>query len=187
MDVLATKLKSECPGVFGLLSRLLGEDVALLLAADYELVTQHDGNYEPAVIREEGVSYNPRIGRVLSIVIQDGGIQERDSIRSAMFACAPRLEPPEELEPLGSEVRNLLSTEPIANTIQLALELDFIRHLHMTTYSVEDRQKLLTERAQSTLIARLGKGSAALFQKVAHAITLQQRRLELDGLVAEQG
>jgi hypothetical protein len=68
MDVLAIKFKSECPGVFGLLSRLLGEDAASALAVDYELVSQHDGNYEPAVIREEGVSYNPRIGRVLSIV-----------------------------------------------------------------------------------------------------------------------
>lgn len=186
MDRLATKFQSECPGVFGLISRLLGEDNALLMAADYDLITQHDGNYEPAVIREDGVSFNPRIGRVLSIVIQDGGVQERDSIRSAMYACAPRLEPPEELEPLGSEARNLLSTEPIANTIQLALELDLIRHLHMTTYSVEDRQKLLTERAQSTLIPRLGKGSPALLQKVTHAITLQQRRLELETSVLEQ-
>jgi len=185
MGAMVTKFQSECPGVFGLLSRLLGEDPALLLAADYDLVTKHDGNYEPAVIREEGVSYNPRVGRVLSIIIQDGGVQERDAIRSAMYACAPRLEPPEELEPLGSEARNLLSTEPVANTIQLALELDFIRHLHMTTYSVEDREKLLTERAQSTLIPRLGKGSPTLFQKVAHAITLQQRRLELDNLVSE--
>jgi hypothetical protein len=86
---------------------------------------------------------------------------------------------------LGSEVRNLLSTEAVANTIQLALELDFIRHLHMTTYSTEDRQNLLNERAQSTLLPRLGKGSPSLFQKVAHAITLQQRRLELDNLVSE--
>ncbi len=185
MDVLATKFHSECPGVFGLLARLFGEDGALALALDYERVSQHDGNYEPAVIREEGVSHNPRIGRVLSIVIQDGGVRERDSIRSAMYACAPRVTPPEELEPLGSEVRNLLSTESVANTIQLALELDFIRHLHMTTYSTEDRQKLLNERARSTLLPQLGKGSPALFQKVAHAITLQQRRLELDNMVSE--
>jgi len=185
MDGLATKFKSECPGVFGLVSRLLGEDAASALATDYEVVSQHDGNCVPAVIREEGVSHNPRVGRVLSIVIQDGGVQDRDSIRSAMYACAPRLTPPEELEPLGSEVRNLLSTEAVANTIQLALELDFIRHLHMTTYSTEDRQKLLNERAQSTLLPRLGKGSPALFQKVAHAITLQQRRLELDNMVSE--
>jgi hypothetical protein len=185
MDVLATKFHSECPGVFGLLARLFGEDGALALALDYERVSQHGGNYEPAVIREEGVSHNPRIGRVLSIVIQDGGVRERDSIRSAMYACAPRVTPPEELEPLGSEVRNLLSTESVANTIQLALELDFIRHLHMTTYSTEDRQKLLNERARSTLLPQLGKGSPALFQKVAHAITLQQRRLELDNMVSE--
>jgi hypothetical protein len=185
MDGSATKFQSECPGVFGLISRLLGEDKALVIAADYDLVTQHDGNYEPAVIREEGVSFNPRIGRVLSIVIQDGGVQECDAIRSALYACAPRLEPPEELEPLGSEARNLLSTDPVANTIQLTLELDLIRHLHMTTYSVEDRQKLLAERAQSTLLPRLGKGSPRLFEKVAHAITLQQRRLELDSVVSE--
>lgn len=185
MSALTTKFQSECPGVFGLLTRLLGEEPLRLLAKEYELVAQYDANYEPAVIREEGVSYNPRVGRVLSIVVQDGGLQERDAIRSAMYACAPRLAPPEDLEPLGSEARNLLSAEPIPNTIQLALELDFIRHLHMTTYSNEDRQKILTERAQSTLLPRLGKGSPALFQKVLHAITLQQRRLELDSVVSE--
>lgn len=185
MEAPTSKFQSECPGVFGILTRLLGEESLRLLAQDYELVVLHHANYEPAVIRDEGVSFNPRVGRVLSIVVQDGGLQGQDAIRSAIYACAPRLAPPDELEPLGSEARNLLSTEPIPNTIQLALELDFIRHLHMTTYSNEDRQKLLTERAQSTLLARLGKGSPSLFQKVAHAITLQQRRLELDSVVSE--
>ncbi len=185
MSVSTTKFQSECPGAFGFLSRLLSEEAMRLLAQDYDLVVEHDGNYEPAVVREEGVSYNPRVGRILSIVAQDGMVHDQDSMRSAMYACAPRLMPPEDLEPLGSEVRNLLSTESVPNTIQLALELDFIRHLHMTTYSAEDRQKLLTERAESTLLARLGTGSPALFQKVMHAITLQRRRLELDNVVSE--
>lgn len=65
------RFTKECHGLAGSLSRLYGEAVAAQIAGDYCVAADLGGNLEPALPREEGVSFNPRIARVVSLVVQE--------------------------------------------------------------------------------------------------------------------
>lgn len=150
-------LPSDSPKVFTALKRFLGPNQLASLAADYQRCVSLGGNVEAGMTREGGVSFNPRLARILSIMIHDGGVREFDQLRSALYAaCA------------GS----LADSSVIVKGV---IALDSIRHLHQTDFAESKRLEIL-DTAQSELLSQPGNDLPEwLRKKLEHAIALQRR------------
>jgi hypothetical protein len=179
--------QSECPGTFGILSRTVSEADCGCIALDYEVARQHGGNAEPATKREEGVSFNPRLGRIVSILIQDGGIRDSATIRVALYASVDRTAEelagfvPEDLLAAVLVARSTPAASLPGRAIQLAWALDAIRHLHMSDLPVAERADFLRSCVDPRLLSNVSHELEPLATKVRHALTLQERRLLFDG------
>jgi hypothetical protein len=157
-----------------------------LLARDYELVRRHGGNAEPVTKRADGVSFNPRLGRILSILIQDGRIQDIATLRAAWYGATTLPESelesvvPSELRELVCQARALPAVSDMARAIRLAWALDTVRHLHMSVLSLAERSDLLQQHVEPSLLLDAPEHLEPLVVKLRHAITLQQRKIDFD-------
>jgi len=186
MDFLSS-LQKECPGFYALLSKLFSLADASEIAGDYGQCAAVGANVEEGFEREEGVSFRPRIARIATILVKEAGIRDVPTVRAAIFACAAvrglPVECPERrvremaAEALGARGEKLLS--PHAYAIAAAVEIDTIRHLHMTSWSPSKKEQRLLEAQE--LVIRPVQGEAAdavvLRTKLSHAIHLQARSL----------
>lgn len=150
-------LLEQSPKVFIALKRFLEPDQLASLAANYQKCVSLGGNVEAGMTREEGVSFNPRLARILSIMIHDGGVRDFESLRSALCAACDSLR-----EKSSALVRGVIA-------------LDSIRHLHQTDFSEPKRQEILLG-VESTLLGQLRNEMPEWLQKkLEHAIALQRR------------
>jgi hypothetical protein len=178
--------QSDCPGVFGIVSRILAETECDTVARDYEVAKSLGGNDEPGTTREQGVSFNPRLGRILSILIQDGHMHEVCVLRCALYASISPAETqlrenvPAELQELVIQARGPSPASHVARAIQLAWALDDVRHLHMSDLSLAERLRMLQEYEEALHMHELPGVLEPLVVKLRHALTLQRRRLAFD-------
>lgn len=183
--------QSECPGTFGIVSRTVSGAECASIASDYELARSHGGNAEPATKREQAVSFNPRLGRIVSILIQDGGVRDVGAIRVALYGSTTCSEEelasfvPPDLRGAVLEVRRVPPASVMAHAIQLAWALDDVRHLHMSDLPIAERAEFLRTRIDPSLLNEVPDLLENLAMKVRHALTLQERRVLFDE--AEQG
>jgi len=179
--------QKECPGVYASLSRMLTEVDLQVISSDYARAAEHGGNHETALTREEGVSFNPRLARVLSILLLDGDVREVSYLRASLFAALHHGTEvvvsltPEELRVAVAECRNLDSTDERALAVQAAIRLDLVRHFHMTAHSREEKLSLLATSKNVPLLHTASRVPDMLKQKLSHAILLQERRLRQEG------
>jgi hypothetical protein len=178
-------LRENAPKVFAVLARYLADPHLDQLAAEYFECVELGGNEEPGMVREEGVSFNPRMARVLSLLLTDGGVRDLDTLRVSLYAASPRaVQDSAHLAP--TELRELVVavwTDPCAMLtaalIRGAIELDAVRHLHQTTYSVAEREEILAHTERTVLADPLSMLPEWLRKKLEHAITLQRRQIDL--------
>jgi hypothetical protein len=150
-------LNDESPKVFMALQRFLAPDELAALESDYQRCVSLGGNVEAGMTREEGVSFNPRLARILSIMIHDGGVRDFESLRSALCAACDSLR------------------EKSSALVKGVIALDSIRHLHQTDFSEPKRQEILLG-VESTLLGQLRNEMPEWLQKkLEHAIALQRR------------
>lgn len=150
-------LNDESPKVFMTLRRFLAPDELAALESDYQKCVSLGGNEEAGLKREAGVSFNPRLARILSIMIHDGGVKDFELLRSALYAACD-----------NSRVSG-------STLVRGVIELDSIRHLHQTDFSEPKRQEILLG-VQSTLLGQLRNEIPEwLRKKLEHAIALQRR------------
>ena len=179
------RLEAECPGLAVLLGRYFAAPTIEALAEDYYGASARGANQEFGVVREEGVSFNPRLARILTLLLREGGVRDPWVMRVAMYgAASSEGSPLEELDAqLAAEVR-LLTLDPCSGspwhkTIALAYILDRVRHLHMTTMTVSEREEYLRTVEQTSIVSGDSPRDPFL-GKVRHAITLQRKRLSID-------
>ncbi len=168
----------------GSLGRLYGEEVVAQIGGDYCAAADRGGNVEPGLSREEGVSFNPRIARIVSLVMQDCEEVTPHMLRVAVFSTLPDGATegvPTELCKDVSEVRAASpESSPWIQGISLALYLDRIRHLHMVAMSDAERIAYVEYVKSSPLLSVRSGAPENLRLKVIHAIDLQSRRIAID-------
>jgi hypothetical protein len=177
------RFKEECPGISATIERILGREAANEIASDYAVVADAGGNFEKGVVRDKGVSFNPRAGRILSIMISDGDIRDTRAFRVAMYATlfphttSSRIIP-DELASDVQAVSNANDSHPewIA-VIALSLILDTVRHHHMTDMGNPERKAFFDSVESHPLLSREHNVARKLRNKVLHALKLQQRHL----------
>ena len=173
----------ECPGLLFSLGRFLDEPALQVLTDDYDRVVAAGGNDEEGIKREEGVSFNRRIARILSLVTKEGGCRNLSDLRVAMYACATRDEIVPDEEVLAAKVRQARAVfeverpEGVAATVAAAIILDAVRHMHMTSFTIEERAQRIGALNVTPLLSTIPE---VLRDKLTHSISMQKR-----GLVAE--
>jgi hypothetical protein len=158
------------------------------LASDYRRCVELGGNLEHAIEREEGVSFNPRLARVLSILIADGEILDWGVLQRALYGAtllnidlevrANTLK--EELKDLTGLVASLLdevlrldrSDNIEALTLLGVVLLDDIRHLHRAKICEDARASLLKQH-QDLSLRIAARTPEWLDCKLKHAVRLQ--------------
>lgn len=175
-----SELQQRAPKIFKALARFLDQTQLDQLAAEYFECDRLGGNVELGMVREEGVSFNPRLARLLSLLVTDGGVREFSLLRAALYAAC--LSESVELEQLPKELKSLISAVwrpdlslSEAVLIRGVIELDTIRHLHQTAFSQPERIERI--QALKRLLQRLQSGVLPewLRIKLEHAVLLQTR------------
>lgn len=160
-------IRVECPALVILLERAFGEGCISLISGDYEFASKAGGNIEMHnLVREEGVSFRPRLARIMSLLLQEIPGVSLETARAALYAAA-RVQPP------GHG-----AAYPEAEAIALAIELDAVRHLHMTSLDAGARSDALTKSENLERSISQEDALEPLRRKLLHAITLQRRRLK---------
>jgi hypothetical protein len=199
---LQRPLHSDSPKVFFALARFLNPDELGLLEDDYLRVRHQGGNIEPFAQREAGVSYNPRLARILSILVHDLAVRDLRTLRTALYAAL--ILKTCEHTPLGntkgrwseivnqhdsagviellSQLEHSMCRDPVSAMIAGALVLDNVRHLHQSRSTVAERREVLQGAQQWVRAIELCGASRDLMLKLRHAITLQQRRVDADSV-----
>jgi len=147
-------LVKDSPGVSGDLQKLFPADFERLDDI-YRYAADRGSVAEGAVKRSEGVSFNPRPARVASILVKTSRTIDSLTIGAAFLICCERtvLE-----DSKGWQEEKILALEALsspgnsekASLLSLAHALDTVRHLHMTTYSREERMRVAQEISRTT-------------------------------------
>lgn len=166
------------------MTRLYPESVISQISLDYCVAADLGGNVELALTREEGGSFNPRIARILSLVIQECEAVDLAILRTAVYGCVAyeRINAiPPEVVAYVEQVRAATFQSPSwAQGVSLALTLDRVRHLHMMARSLDEKEAYLDEVRASPLTRPESGAPERLRIKVLHAVDLQTRRLSDD-------
>jgi hypothetical protein len=181
-------LVQSSPGVTALIRRYLGDSAVTTVSQEYTHAVEGGGNHEPGVVREEGVSFNPRLARILTVLLQEGKVRDL-SVLCFALRCAGIAEdrddgPLPHMYRSVATLREALSESSISDaTIALVASvycLDAVRHLHMTTFSLEVRKAFLQDMERSLAELSTYIGDSKVPQRFAHGILLQRRRLTAD-------
>ena len=170
----------------GSLGRLYGDEVVAQIGADYCAASDLGGNAEVGLTRDEGVSFNPRIARIVSLMIQDCESVVPHMLRVAVYsAISSEVETqeavPSEVRPDVAAVRAASDQSPSwIQGVALALFLDRTRHLHMINMSDVEKMSYMAELQASPMLSPQSGAPANLRLKVIHAIDVQNRRLKID-------
>jgi hypothetical protein len=198
-------LLDESPKIFRTLARFLNPNQLATVASDYEWARHYGGNIELGITREEGVSYNPRLARLLSIVTSDLGVTELLIIRATLYAAVAEygvstrltldegrwgeqrtareaLSLPREIEEVITAVSEPTKEDATAVFIRGVIALDTVRHLHQTSWELATRESILEDVERSIVETLTTVELEILFRKLRHAVSLQRRRLEVDRL-----
>lgn len=179
-------LQQHAPAVKRALERALEAPVLDEFIADFERVIERGAASERGIVREAGVSFNPRVGRLLGLLMGEAGLCDLLSLRALLWSTVV---PPLELDqvpegPVRTVVAQVISgaacgtpEAPRVSAIRAVLLLDAVRHLHLSTVAREEKERLLHEGQQQ--LGRDGAYADALRAKLSYALTSQRRLLQV--------
>jgi hypothetical protein len=178
-----SKLGEIVPKVFARLERSIDQVELTRIIDDYLICAERGGNLEPGMAREERVSFNPRLARILLLLEADGGVRDSLVLRAALYAASPADEACVQqaadihtgLSELVQEARSSTPSTATAALISGVLELDTVRHIHQTTFSPDERAEMLMHA--ELMHRRIVQAQAPewICTKLSHAIALQRR------------
>lgn len=176
----------QCPGLVSVLSRTLDRRDVEALAADYEVVVAHGGNEELAITREEGLSFNPRVARIVLLSHREAGVTSLHQLRVALYSAVDAGHPVCGEDAVAVE-RDLARVRGISREdsewmkgVAIVRLLDEVRHLHMTTLGGEARRERLAVARNSPLKDPTFGTPEGLRLKLEHSIKLQERILQAE-------
>jgi hypothetical protein len=185
-------LAADSPKVFQALARFLSPEELASVAQDYAQADALGGNREPRLMREEGVSFNPRLARIMSILVHDVAVRELTIIRAALyvaaidsgFGSANASEKTYATVPVPPDLMSIVNAEGTEfqacrtrDTIRTVIALDSVRHLHQGRWSTSEREGILANAEQTLQNLTTTQHVPELILKLRHAIELQRRRL----------
>jgi hypothetical protein len=136
-------LAQDSPALWGTVNGWLSAAELERLGTLYRVIMSEGGLDTPGIIREVGVSFNPRPARVAGIVVTDAGLRTGSAIGAVFELCrAPSNdEKSEHTQPVRGLLRGERCNDPAAIAIAAAFALDDLRHLHMTDLTVAERKQ----------------------------------------------
>jgi hypothetical protein len=175
-------IQHHAPALAKTLQRVLGSLELRDLVHDLEAVVALGGAHERGIVREPGVSFNPRLGRLLALLIKEGGFSDLLSMRAVLWSSV--VTPPELDQVPDQQVRTVVAQvvgaaacgaqeQSRVNAMRGVLLLDSVRHLHLSTISREEKERLLDEGERQLAVA----GADALHAKLSYALAAQRRLL----------
>lgn len=168
--------KERAPGLHWTIARTFGAEALLQFERCFALVASSGGFNEGNVVRPEGASFNPRPARLCHILFNESQERRAVVLQAAMLVTAqpPKEPPPDEFavpQELAEAALGYFRTNldrPEAELIATALELDIVRHLHMSTLSPQDRTKTL-ERIRGQILPAIRHGNSARLKLMLEA------------------
>lgn len=193
-DRSGISLASDSPKIFHALGRFLDTAQLAQLERDYIQAQARGGNTEPLARRAEGVSFNPRLARVLSLLIHDGGVRDLMTLRAALYGAVllsgasfqrTQIETQQfefsreqELIEIVEKIRTGVGDDPVASRIHAVIALDDVRHLHQSSLELSEQELVLEyASARAEELARFSD-VGELVVKLRHAVVLQRRRAQ---------
>jgi hypothetical protein len=178
-----TTLHEIAPKVFIRLERFLDQDMLATIMDDYRICAEHGGNLEPGMVREEGVSFNPRLARILLLLVADGRVHDSSVLRAALYAAslsdaALSTQLHNLCGALLGLVRDARSAAPQTAggaLIRGVIELDTVRHIHQTNFSSDERATMLKRAEAIHSCVVQAQAPEWVSTKLNHAIVLQRR------------
>lgn len=119
-------LDNDSPQLLGLIKRHLSTHLQILNDA-YHLAWERGGCKEDNILREVGVSFNPRPARIATLLLSDGAIRDPDIIRRGLLTSVEDC-----------------SCLPV---VSLAQDIDTLRHLHMSSFSTSEIVSIISSIA----------------------------------------
>jgi hypothetical protein len=191
-------LPDELPRVFITLRRFLSEKQYCEIVRQYRAVDKLGANIDRETVREDGVSFNPRVARILSILLTDAGCRDCTVLVSAIWSCLAYdisygririendfLDVPSEYRASVDAVIGNLRQDSSTACIRAVLDLDRIRHLHISSLEYSERAEVLEAIGVTYTENLLAMLPRALYDKLLHARSMQHRRLHSDRLNRE--
>lgn len=183
------ELSTDSPALFAKLAPLLSQDALAQISQRYRALTEAFGFESAIVPRQEGVNFNPRPCRVLAILLEGRSALSVEEVFICWECCFADTVRPAASEPRRSELSEALLlrqklrdgrlNELPSSLIQLALAvlLDDVRHLHVSTLPVVEQKMRLTQAEQAARSVKPSAPVHRLLAKLIHAIELQHARL----------
>jgi len=174
------------PAFARLVEQTYSTQEAALICADLHKICALSGIEWEIVMRESDASFNPHVARVGTVLLEAGGVIACSTLRAALWCVLDQRQRSKgsddpEVDMLLREIdNNGAEGVPLgrnAANIVAAIELDKVRHMHMTTLSSEQRKQFLNT-ARICASKRCLNSSPQLLKKLNHAIQLQERRLD---------
>lgn len=185
-------LREAAPGLYSSLKKiLLPEDLASIEKSYTEVATR-GGIEESPVIREVDASFNPRPARIATLVLTDA--KPTNLTKAILLALWSSLildaatdpqwsQVPEDLTSALDRISSINGTslEDIDEVVvAVALRLDQVRHLHMTTLNINEKMSFLESVEALVTNLLLSHSELPILKKLSHAIH-QQRRIVGEG------
>ncbi len=152
-SVYSQDLAVIAPACHGLLKRTLNRDDLKIVEELFKQVAKEEGLENSFTRREIGVSFNPFPARIIQLLITEGGIRDKESILIALLSCCSSHPisnlSPELISASDKIISFLESTQELPilergeREIAFCHILDRLRHLHMSTLSLNERTAML--------------------------------------------
>jgi hypothetical protein len=139
-------IAKESPGLYGSLKRIFKDESILVLEEAFNYAYKLGSFNEDPIVREAGVSFNPRPARFASILIKEAENLSLELISSAFFIGVNLPDVKNEIK-IINVYDNITSFKVPNNNAKLALFLvcfiDLIRHLHMSSLRNHEKSELI--------------------------------------------
>lgn len=162
-------LKDDSPSLFGILERMqqqssksctqLTKQQFEKLLFCYQQAKTNGSCHESPVIREEGVSFNPRPARLAEIILKEASKELSTDLLFEILQAAfylPTKQPTVNL--LANQALNYSKENNFSNDTKTACEilaatfqLDVLRHLHMNSWNKQERQEYASQISNELL------------------------------------
>jgi hypothetical protein len=139
-------IAKESPGLYGSLKRIFKDESILVLEEAFNYAYKLGSFNEDPIVREAGVSFNPRPARFASILIKEAECVSLELISSAFFIGLKLSTITNDFKIVN--IDNYINSFKVPkNQGELALFLvffiDLLRHLHMTSLTNDEKNELI--------------------------------------------
>ena len=147
------RLAQDSPAVMGAIRRIFSAEDVLLFESLYQAAALAGGLDEGPVLRIPNASFNPRPARICKILMREVKEQDMQVLGAALLLSLPEQIPVEpgfeQAFQFAHKLRSFIekpgydTPHAIIERLHLAMLLDNLRHLHMTSLSPSEKEAVV--------------------------------------------